>query len=236
MPTRLLRDGILTSEAVCSLKWAAEVFYRRLMSVADDHGRFHSTPTIIRSACYPLQIDKVSDSDIGKWLTECVEAGLVRVYPASDGKRYIQIVKFGQQVRSRSRFPEPVDDGGQSKAPDNTCKQLLSNAHLDVVEVEDVLADGTSPPQYVVELPLIDGTEHGVTTQDIAEWKLAYPAVDVEQQLRAMRVWLLANPNNRKTPKGIRRFANSWLQKAQDKAPRVPVDTKPDDWTSRRAA
>lgn len=109
MPTRIVREGILTSEPVASLSWPAEVLYRRLMSVADDHGRYFALPKLIRSACYPLQIDKVSDADIGKWLTECVTAALVSVYPASDGKRYLQIEKFGQRVQSKSKYPDPAD-------------------------------------------------------------------------------------------------------------------------------
>lgn len=123
MPNRIVREGILSSERVCSLRWPAEVFYRRLLSVADDHGRFHAVPTLVRSACYPLQIDKVSDSDIGKWISECEEAGLVRVYPASDGKRYLQIVNFGQQMRSKSKFPEPLE------ASDSNCAQVISIAN-----------------------------------------------------------------------------------------------------------
>lgn len=140
MPNRILRDGILTSEAVSSLSWAAEVFYRRLMSVVDDHGRFHSTQKLLRAACYPLHIDKVSDSDIGKWTTECVAAGLVRVYPAADGKRYLEVVKFGQQVRSKSKFPEPIEgeclsDDDCSQSTDSNCSQTIANAHLDVFGV-----------------------------------------------------------------------------------------------------
>lgn len=133
MPNRILREGILTSETVSELGWAEEVFYRRLMSVADDHGRYHALPKLLRSACYPLQIDKVSDADIGKWTTKCVAAGLVSVYPAQDGKRYLQIVKFGQQVRAKSKFPEPAHDFyGEHSIPDeNICKQVIADAHLD---------------------------------------------------------------------------------------------------------
>lgn len=109
MPTRILRDGILTSERVAKLGWGAEVFYRRLMSVADDHGRYYALPALLRAACYPLHLDKVSDADIGKWLTECVTAALVSVYPASDGKRYLQILDFGQRIQSKSKFPEPTE-------------------------------------------------------------------------------------------------------------------------------
>lgn len=110
MPTRILRDGILTSERVACLGWAEECFYRRLMSVADDHGRFYALPALILAACYPLHLKKVSDSDIEKWLHACVGAALVRVYPAKDGKRYLQILDFGQRIQSKSKFPEPVEE------------------------------------------------------------------------------------------------------------------------------
>lgn len=136
MPNRILRDGILSSEAVSSLSWAEEVFYRRLMSVADDHGRFHASPKLIRAACYPLLIDKVSDADIGKWLTSCVTAALVSVYPAADGKRYLQITKFGQQMRSASKYPVPTDGG--LLAIDSSRQQVISTAHLVGVGVGDV--------------------------------------------------------------------------------------------------
>ena len=109
MPNRILRDGILTSEAVDALGWAEEVFYRRLYSIADDHGRYYANPKLIRAAAYPLRLDRVSDSDIGKWMTVCVEAGLVRVYPAEDGKRYIQILKFNQRIQAPSKFPDPLE-------------------------------------------------------------------------------------------------------------------------------
>jgi hypothetical protein len=142
VPTRLLRDGILESEAVCSLQWAAEVLYRRLMSVADDYGRFSASPKLIRAKCYPLQIDKVSDSDVGKWLAQVAEAGLVRVYPAEDGKRYLEIVKFGQQVRAKSKHPAPADvDDERLLANASGCKQVPANAHLDVSVGGDVFVD-----------------------------------------------------------------------------------------------
>lgn len=157
MPNRIVRDGILTSEAIAMLSWAEEVFYRRLMSVVDDHGRFHALPKLVRAACYPLLIDKVSDADIGKWITACVEAGLVSVYPAQDGKRYLQIVKFGQQVRSKSKFSEPIAvDVEQLKSPDINCDQSPANAHLGVVVSVDVGEGGSlsPPPAETLDCPV----------------------------------------------------------------------------------
>jgi DNA-binding transcriptional ArsR family regulator len=87
MPSRYLRDGILTSGKVCRLGWAEEVFYRRLMSVVDDYGLYYADHGLLRAACYPRQLNKVSDSNIGKWLTVLVEAALVSLYRAEDRER-----------------------------------------------------------------------------------------------------------------------------------------------------
>lgn len=147
MPNRIIREGILTSEPVSSLGWAEEVFYRRLMSVVDDFGRYYASPKLLRAACYPLHIDKVSDSDIEKWLAACETAALVRVYCAADeaadrkgspmcGKpaggsgaptqrRYLEMLKFRQQVRAKeSRFP--AFDGLVTDACEADAQQLRS--------------------------------------------------------------------------------------------------------------
>lgn len=127
MPNRILREGILTSPRMAKLGWPEEVFYRRLHSVADDFGRFYADPGLLRAACYPRQLNKVSDSDIGKWLRACVDAALVRVYPAQDGESYLEVLDFDQQIRAKkSKFPHPP----------STCvadaKHLPEDAHLDV--------------------------------------------------------------------------------------------------------
>ena len=130
----------MTSERIAKLAWPAEVFYRRLMSVVDDFGRYHAHPTLLRAACYPLQLEKVSDSDIGKWISACEEAALVRVYPAQDGKRYLEVLNFNQQQRAKaSKFPQPPPVAQQMNS---TCvadaQQPPADAHLVVVGVGDV--------------------------------------------------------------------------------------------------
>lgn len=101
MPNRILREGILTSEAVDSLSEHAELFYRRLLSVVDDHGLFYGNPKLIRAACYPLRLDRVSDDDVRGYLEECLAAGLVS-FPSISGKTVIIVRKFGQHVRAKT--------------------------------------------------------------------------------------------------------------------------------------
>jgi hypothetical protein len=144
MPTRVIRDGILTSERVDALSWQEEVFYRRLQSVVDDHGRFYANPKLILAACFPLRIGKVSDSDIGKWLTACVNAALVRVYPASDGKRYVEILDFGQRIQSKSKFPAHPNDPPESTV--ENCEPPKAPVKNGLVVVEGVVeGEGVKP-------------------------------------------------------------------------------------------
>lgn len=72
-----------------------------------------------------------------------------------------------------------------------------------------------------------------ITIEDKAGWLDAYPACDIDQELRKMREWLLANPEKRK--KNYRRFIVNWLVKAQDKGgTKLSYDEqrkkKLDDW------
>lgn len=65
-------------------------------------------------------------------------------------------------------------------------------------------------------MKLNDGTAWEPTQEEITYWVGLYPAVDVPQELNAMAGWLDANKAKRKTPRGIKRFVNSWLARAQD--------------------
>src|SRR5579859_2458285 len=132
MPTRIIRDGILTSERVNALSPLAELFYRRLMSVADDHGRYSGNLTLIRSSCYPLKVDSVKEDSIKKHLAECVDAGLVVPYTVGS-KPYIWLSDFGQRINGKSKFPEPpARNPGESRG-------IPGNIRLDVVEGVDVV-------------------------------------------------------------------------------------------------
>lgn len=107
MPNRILREGILTSDRVNRLGPAAELFYRRLMSVVDDFGRFDARPSVLRVSCYPLKVDSIREADISRSLAEAQSAGLIALYEV-DGKRFLQMLDFRQQMRAKtSKYPQP---------------------------------------------------------------------------------------------------------------------------------
>lgn len=84
-------------------------------------------------------------------------------------------------------------------------------------------ADPAHPPDnpHVATLPTNRhgsvGEVYSVTKSDFEEFRGLYPAVDVRQQLNAMRGWLVANPEKRKTKRGMPRFINAWLAREQDR-------------------
>lgn len=115
MPNRLLKETSLLSEAVNALSVPAEVFYRRLLSAVDDHGRFDGRSSILRSRLYPLQIDRVALADVEEWLAECEAVGLVRLYTV-DGRRFLYYPGITGPRSKSSRYPAPPDASAPTAA------------------------------------------------------------------------------------------------------------------------
>lgn len=121
MPTRIVREGINSSERVNALTERAELFYRKLMNVLDDHGRFFSNPVSILGACYPLR-PTVTIEDVNRWLSECEACHLLMFYR---DRKYIQVFDFRQQIRRASKFPELTENESLIKSKAES-KQNLS--------------------------------------------------------------------------------------------------------------
>lgn len=242
MPNRILKESICTSEELAAISPEAEVLFYRLIVKADDFGLFHGNPKLLASLLFPLTTPP--EKKVEAWLVELCSAGLVQLYEI-DGKRYLKLVSFSkhQQPRAKnSKFPHPqayASNCNQMQAYASNCGQMLpindnDNGNDNVCDNDNGLyctepTDGSSMPEPeqpeerpIITLPLNDGTEYPILQADVDQWSGLYPAVDVMQQLRAMRGWLDANPTKRKTKAGVRRFINSWLAREQDKGGSAP--------------
>lgn len=132
MPSRILREGIIHSDLIDALSPGAELLYRRLMSVVDDYGRFYASPATVRGACWPKHPEKVTEQQVGEWLAECAGSDgngpLLRIYVSGTSK-YLEIIKFEQGTRSKSKFPAPCEQ--EASNPESVCKQSASNLQAD---------------------------------------------------------------------------------------------------------
>jgi hypothetical protein len=69
----------------------------------------------------------------------------------------------------------------------------------------------------IERIPMIGGEEFEVKESFVKEMSAIYLNVDVPLTLKEIRGWCLGNPTRLKTPRGIRKFIVSWLQREQDK-------------------
>ena len=158
MPTRLLREGILSSDRVDQLDSAAEVFYRRLMSKVDDHGLYDARPSMLRAMLFPLRIDRVREADITRWMAACQKAGLIVLYEA-DGKPFLKMLDTGWDERSKPKYPLP---------PENSCKQLETTESKSTVVVDVSVVEGVSARKRAS--PKTQIPKDFVVSQRVAAW------------------------------------------------------------------
>ena len=100
---------------------------------------------------------------------------------------------------------------------DSTMEKDSSNSEIYNQEEDStsVCTEPQAPP--VLTMLLNTGEEFPFTQDFIDQMQAAYPAVDVLQEMRAMKAWCLSNPKKRKTSRGIKAFVNSWLSREQDR-------------------
>ena len=130
----------------------------------------------------------------------------------------------GQQVASTRPASGHIQEHKniRTKEEDNKyfCAELDKPAHTQEAE------------PAVISLPLVSGGMHHITQANIDRWKELFPGVDVMNELRRMLAWLEANPRQRKTPRGIARFIQGWLDREQNRAraPHASPETPRKTW------
>lgn len=216
------------SRRVRRMTWEARAIYREIMDEIWLHG---SVPTKIEEIAelvkIPLEIVTSNWSAVHECLIE-----------KKHNPDELTSERMEEERRRRNKIKRLKKNagklGGQAKAKNHASKNLASASAIlptqdkNKTRQEQVIPiassdSGESPPQHVIQLPLNTGDEFGVEEKLADEWKKLYPNVDVAQELREMRAWLITNPTRRKTKRGILRFCNSWLAGAQDRAPKLPL-------------
>ena len=236
MPNRIIKDTIRTSRKINALTDFQFRLWVYLITYVDDYGRGSADPEIIKGFVFPRR-KKVNETDIKDALAALASTGCISLYDI-DGESYFCFPSWGEHQRiqtKRSKFPEPPilpeshlfaaeDDALQKvtvvhreKPPESESEseETLSSTPKAGAEPCDVSTMAAEPA--AIKFPLNDGTEYAVPQSFADEMAKLYPAVDVMQQLAAMRGWLIGNPTKRKTRAGIKRFITSWLAREQDR-------------------
>ena len=218
MPTRYLKPGIRDSELIESLSPMAECLFYRLLVTVDDFGRYDGRPALVRAHCFPIK--SISNDEVAALLEELARSTLVTIYVV-DEKPFLQVAKWDNVPRSKvSKFPRPEDGSAHSYTD-----ARIPSALLPVTGTGTGTETGNRKPTTAPTRKRVRANEQSealdldVDPELLADWKTAFPAVPVEEEIRRAVAWLRANPANRKS--NYERFLVNWLTKAQDRAPRV---------------
>lgn len=118
MPNRIIKDSINESMGLSECSVFAEDLFKRLITYADDYGRFNADTTIMRARLYPRELEIVSEQDIIDALVELSGVGKIEFYEPAIFNQFHKRGIYGafpnwgshQRVRdSKSKCPDPGD-------------------------------------------------------------------------------------------------------------------------------
>lgn len=109
-------------------------------------------------------------------------------------------------------IPPMVNDSRRAEGQKDKGAELDAGASCTEPE-----KSGSVPADSVMEFPTT-GTVQAwhLTTAKLAEWQTTYDTLDVPQECRKARQWILDNPAKRKTARGMAGFLGRWLNRAVD--------------------
>lgn len=167
-------------------------------------------------------------------------------------KQY-QAERRRKQKEIAEKSSDKSTDTSSEKSSDVAISDIEEDIDKDIEEdkeverekdIKEVSKDTSStepdkPPtvdeKEIISLLLVDKTYFKVYQKDLDEWKDSFPAVDIMQELKKMRLWCIDHPTNRKTKRGIRRFISGWLSREQDKYHKSDNSSKDfnvEDWAN----
>lgn len=208
MGNRIIKESCRTSDQLNQLSDGAERMFWRLITVADDFGRFEADPVTLKAHCFPKLVDTLKTAKIKGWIDEFISVGLVKLYQSND-KTYGFFPTWDKHQRRRAQFskhPAPTSD--------NICRQMLRNAP------EDTRNRGYEESRH--EDTLTGGFEDF--------WK-AYPKKADKQ--KALEVWNKISPNDalRQTILAAIERQKASEQWQKDKGQYIPLPTT---WLNRK--
>lgn len=113
MPNRILKESICESRSLSHCSTFAEDLYKRLITYADDYGRFNADTQIMLARLYARDMQSISEDDVIDGLVELAGEGKIQFYTAQPRHEVYGCFPSWaehQRVReSKARCPDPND-------------------------------------------------------------------------------------------------------------------------------
>ncbi len=191
------------------------LLYLMIYPHLDVEGRFVSDLRDIKDEC--VRKLRFSLPTIANALIDLHLVGLLRLYEANN-ELFLEYCKFHEFQKIDKKRE------GKSKCPENNkstatglqqwCEVTAKEYKINLTKYKELNKSNKKEIDFSFE----ERKFLNIKIEDKAGWKDAYPAVDIDQELRIAREWLLANPSKRKS--NYRQFLNNWFRREQDKGGR----------------
>ena len=241
MRSRRFGEAFFADDRLAELDPLARIFFLGLLACADREGRLEDRPRKLKALVLPFD-----NADPDSMLADLARLGLLRRYEA-DGRRLLAIHGFrddGSVAYQRphpnetaSTLPPPPAEDNHGTPPRSTKGDPRGDSVSVTVTADREEHQGGSPEAGSpgVTIPLKDGTTYQPTAAQLAEWRAAFPGVDVRRELLAAGAWAKAKPERRKTRRGAPAFCVNWLKNATPTAPTRSAAAARDAAAARRA-
>lgn len=244
---RTIKPEMWGSEGIGSCSLAARLTFIGLISIADDEGRGHGHPRYLfgQLHAYSPDLDLAALARALAELARVPEGPGQKplvVFYQSGGSTYYWLPGFlgpnGQKIDhpSPSKLPPPPEKAGDdesllpflnkdenARAREGSRGLALEGKGEDRIgqerRGEERLAPSPSDssPTFM-KFPVVGKEkEWGLTEAKAREYREAFPGVDVDQELKALRQWCVDNPTRRKTFRGMPAFLSRNLARKQDR-------------------
>src|SRR4051812_7324929 len=86
-------SNFVMGQRINALSIPAEAWFWRVHAIVDDFGNYHGDPIFVHAATAGLRIRTVGARQVGKWVGEMEQRGLIRFYDVG-GERFLHVEGF----------------------------------------------------------------------------------------------------------------------------------------------
>ncbi|KKM93305.1 hypothetical protein LCGC14_1209800 [marine sediment metagenome] len=243
--SRNIKPGFFKNEQIGDCSLAARLLFVGLWTLADYRGVLECRPRRIGVEIFPFD----RKLDIEKLLTELQNQRLIALFRETE-KDWIHVCNFTKhqnphkkEREAGSTLPDPTNT---RPTPGNTgaSTELAGLIPDSLILIPDSTTScpaplrGTGPndddclkdphTKEIMVFPIKGDPRLWHCPQSkVNEWCATFgDSMNVVAEIRRARQWLLDNPTNQKTARGMVKFLNGWIGRAQNRGTGMPTAKK----------
>jgi len=224
---RMISPEIWTDDKCIELTITERLLFIGMWNFSDDEGIMCYKPKQIKAQIFP--VDDITHEQVNEMLMRIHEVGLIQF---GNGNTLIRIKNWTRHQKINRPTPSNYTFRKGIIEDSVSTQETLTPSRKEGKGIEDKgIEKNISPQPKKVSsnslLPYADRVNkfYDDLEQDKAylkQLKEAYPNVDIAQQLKSSKIWLISN--TQKAKKNFKRFVNTWMANQMEYSKNKPND------------